>query len=643
MLSSPTTLALALLALATPTAADSLPPAIAVADDAPAVDKYAAAELKSYLSQACPKIPFKVGPPAAKTVAQIAVGAGAAVALGLSAETLEGLGSESYYVGFFTSPLAGSIVLAGGQGSARGSLYAVYHMLMDVMNFDFLAHDETLVPFVCPEEIPHYSLTQSPAFEYRDDNQFQVSSSSVWATRVGYNGPSSAQPAEHGGHTSYASPPGFVHTSYALLSYPDPPPASRGPPAALYEAHPEWFWPRGAAGATTYGQLCWSNASLVAFVTAQARAILRAQPDAAILSVSQNDNGARCLDAAEEALNDASGSPIGALLTAVNTIAAALEPEFPHVAVDTLAYQWSRSAPTSGLRPRPNVIVRLCTIECDFAHPLTHPNNAPFQTDMEAWAKISNRTYIWDYVTNFRHYVAPFPNWGVLVPNIRYFAAHGVRGVFEEGTYGTSGGDLGELKDYLMARALWDPSVDADELTATFLSGYYSDAAAPHVRAYMDAQLGAIDASAYYMHESFDVDAPFLANATALLASAHALASASAAVASADVRFVRRVEAAQMPVMYVALFRWDALRKAAAAAGAAWPYNATKRPQFDEFSRRYAMLGMASLDEAGHNLTWMEAALFPATTTTVEERAAASGSGRSGIGSGISSLHWPWR
>lgn len=29
----------------------------------------------------------------------------------------------------------------------------------------------------------------------------------------------------------------------------------------------------------------------------------------------------------------------------------------------------------------------------------------------------------------------------VLGPNIQYFAAHGVRGIFEEGSYGTSGGE----------------------------------------------------------------------------------------------------------------------------------------------------------------------------------------------------------
>jgi uncharacterized membrane protein len=68
---------------------------------------------------------------------------------------------------------------------------------------------------------------------------------------------------------------------------------------------------------------------------------------------------------------------------------------------------------------------RLCSIECNFAAPLTDPTNAPFQKDMNAWAAISNRTYIWDYVTNFAAYVQPFPNYYVLGPNIRYYLAHG--------------------------------------------------------------------------------------------------------------------------------------------------------------------------------------------------------------------------
>ena len=55
----------------------------------------------------------------------------------------------------------------------------------------------------------------------------------------------------------------------------------------------------------------------------------------------------------------ADGSPMGPLLRAINTIAKSLAQKFPNIAVDTLAYQYTQQPPTSGLRPEPNVIIRL--------------------------------------------------------------------------------------------------------------------------------------------------------------------------------------------------------------------------------------------------------------------------------------------
>ena len=56
----------------------------------------------------------------------------------------------------------------------------------------------------------------------------------------------------------------------------------------------------------------------------------------------------------------------------MNTIADNIKDEFPNIAVDTLAYQWSRPAPKI-TKPRPNVIIRICIASCNFAAEYTDP------------------------------------------------------------------------------------------------------------------------------------------------------------------------------------------------------------------------------------------------------------------------------
>ena len=82
----------------------------------------------------------------------------------------------------------------------------------------------------------------------------------------------------------------------------------------------------------------------------------------------------------------------GALFRAVNVIATALQLEFPTVAVDTLAYKWSRPAPK--LKPRGNVIIRLCDIQSNSGAPLTDPSNANFNTVLEGWNKLTKRIWM---------------------------------------------------------------------------------------------------------------------------------------------------------------------------------------------------------------------------------------------------------
>ena len=152
---------------------------------------------------------------------------------------------------------------------------------------------------------------------------------------------------------------------------------------------------------------------------------IRENPTKKIVSLTQNDNQKYCRCAQCAATDTQEGSPSGTLLRFVNAVAEAVEDAgFTNVEIDTFAYQYTRKPPKITV-PRQNVIVRLCSIECCFAHPLNDPlctQNVKFSEDIVRWSEICERLYVWDYTTNYSNYLGPFPNFGVMQENMRFFA-----------------------------------------------------------------------------------------------------------------------------------------------------------------------------------------------------------------------------
>ena len=149
------------------------------------------------------------------------------------------------------------------------------------------------------------------------------------------------------------------------------------------------------------------------------------------------------------------------------------------MAIDTLAYTYSRKAP-SRVRPEANVIVRLCTFECCFSHALDDagcPRNRELAEDLAAWSGICGRIYIWDYTTNYAYTLGIFPDFSTLQRNMQFFHRQGVRGVYEEGNYYVDRCDteFGELRTYLIAELLEDPYCDYDAKMLEFCRAYYGE------------------------------------------------------------------------------------------------------------------------------------------------------------------------
>ena len=154
----------------------------------------------------------------------------------------------------------------------------------------------------------------------------------------------------------------------------------------------------------------------------------------------------------------------------VNKVAA----EFPDKIISTLAYQYTRSAPKN-IKPASNVNIMFCSIECNRSRSLaTDSLSASFRKDAEDWCALTDNIFMWDYVVQFRNMVSPFPNLRVLQPNIQYFRDKGMKMMFQQGTGGNNS-EFYELRQYLIAKLLWNPDADVDALMDDFLQGYYGD------------------------------------------------------------------------------------------------------------------------------------------------------------------------
>jgi Domain of unknown function (DUF4838) len=523
---------------------------IVIASGASETERFAAGELSLFLHIVTGGV-FPISEDPGSAGGRLLVGQGAAL-LGAPGMDLAGLAPEEIVV---RSTVGGDIVLAGG--GPRGTLYAVYTFLEDVVGCRFWTGTASRMPRKPTLTVGGIDIRFKPPLEYREPYWY-VAFDPVWAARNKTNGTRAGGDALRGGRQVYE---GFVHTFYSLI-----------PPEKYFADHPDWF--SEIEGKRTFkdAQLCLTNKDMRREFIKNLKEKLRANPEATIASVSQNDCFGNCTCPLCRAVDEEEGGPAGSLLRFVNAVAADVENEFPGLAVDTLAYQYTRKPPRL-VRPRPNVIVRLCSIECSFAKPLDDPRNKAFFDDLDGWSKIAGRLYIWDYTTNFSHYIQPHPNYGVLAPNIRLFVGKNVRGVFEQGAYQSWGSEMAELRGWVLAKLLWDPNLDEDRLRQEFLAGYYGPAAGP-MEAYLELLEAAVERTDDALGCYSPADAKFLSLDT--LTRSWRLLEKARRKARRPAEYARRVRRAAMPVAYVVITRWDPLREEALKANKRWPWPGSR-------------------------------------------------------------------
>lgn len=366
------------------------------------------------------------------------------------------------------------ITICGGK---RGVIYGGYELL-EIIGCRFFTPECEKIPTITTLKIDNIQKREKPAFEYRESDYADATRKYKFATMCRLNGASHRIPENMGGNIKYAM---NAHSFAWLL-----------PHEKYRDTHPEYFSycdGRRMIKDVDLWQPCLTNEEILPIVIENVREVLKENPDKKIFSISQNDNLNQCECENCKKSDAEEGSPVGTLIRFVNKIAEILEPEFPDVTFDILAYSYSR--PASHLtKPRKNVCIRLCASRTCYAHSFEkctdrshateHPNgkSSVFIEDLAEWSKICDRLYIWDYTSNFPLYPMPFANWRVLKPNLQTLAAYNVKGVFEEANRAENGGvDFNELRTYLISKLLWNPDCNIEQHAKEFMEYYYGDAA----------------------------------------------------------------------------------------------------------------------------------------------------------------------
>jgi hypothetical protein len=542
---------------------------IVIAPDAPEPEQHAATELAYYLQQIT-GAKFEIVSSCAAGTSRLLVGPKAAK-LACPDFSTDGLGAE----GIVNLTVGSDLILAGGY--PRGTLYAVYTFLEDQLGCRWWSSTESTIPKRPTLNVGNLNIRYVPPLEYREPYWFDAFDGD-WAVRNKCNGHAERLDTKRGNKHVYE---GFVHTFYPLI-----------PPEKYFKDHPGWFSEIKGKRTYEHAQLCLTNEEMRKELVKNLKERLRKNPAATIASVSQNDWHGNCQCSLCSAIEKEEGSPAGLLLRFINAVAADIEQEFPQVAISTLAYQYTREPPKQ-TKPRHNVIVQLCSIECSFSKPLADERNKKFRDDIIGWSNICNRLYIWDYTTNFRHHIMPHPNLRVLGPNVKFFADHNVKGIFEQGAYGTAGAEMAELRAWVLAKLLWNPALDGQMLIDEFIEGYYGPAgggfdqsglrppAAPHIEEYLKVTHDAVETSGDWLGCFSEHTAKFLSFETLSKGWGH-LKAAEAAVQN-DPNLLFRVQVAQLPVMYTFMVRWDEMREKAQAAGADWPMPDSIQETYDRF------------------------------------------------------------
>ncbi len=372
--------------------------------------------------------------------------------------------------GFTLKTTGEKIVVVGG--APRGVIYGVLELL-ERWGIRFFTEDITRIPKHEQLVMPMLNLTIVPSFPYREVAINNFTNHDLF-THLRLTGPvwgGGHDSERHGKTRTFGGKMG--HTFFELC-----------PPKKYLKTHPGYF--SLVDGERTGGQLCLTNPDLPKMIAEELKKRMRGNP-AKFWHVSQMDNHDYCRCRTCRKLTEAERAQSGPLIHFVNRIADLVKQEFPERVIVTFAYTYNEKPPEH-VRTRKNVAVQFCPIGIDRLHAVDEANapqvNQQNRENLERWSEVATALHIWDYANDFTGCLKIFPDYYIWADNLRFYRELGATFVFMQGAYGINYSEFSALRQYVLAKLLWDVDQPAEGLIEEFCGGVYGEHA-EMIMAYM--------------------------------------------------------------------------------------------------------------------------------------------------------------
>ncbi|MDR3263285.1 MAG: DUF4838 domain-containing protein [Clostridiales bacterium] len=434
--------------------------------------------------------------------------------------------------GFRIVTKGNSIFLTGnitGGGSANGeedgNVYATYELLYKLFDLDFyftdsysMKHNVTDIPLM------NYDVTEVPDVEYRATNYSFVDNQYTGKYFAGYNYNlfryrqlRSNQLLLGVGASGFIWHNSFSFVGVEKMTYV---PGWFGYVAEddpVYLAHPKWFgidqtnlewpswthWDRGPEHGVNDGtQLCYNaqgdeaeRDALLAKSFETLKAALIKSPQKNVVTFTVQDGGELCDCDECRHVKEEYGADSASIVLFMNDLHGIVDEWFltdegkdyaRELEIIFFAYYGSEEPPTKGdIKCADGVSVFFAPITADFTRSINDPINAVTKRNMEGWARVSDKMFLWIYGSNFASNFAGFDSFDALQDWYRLAFECNTAYIFNQSRTGlaltwmqtndhVTAWEI--FKAYLQAKLEWNVNADVDELTDRFFDGYFGEA-----------------------------------------------------------------------------------------------------------------------------------------------------------------------